>query len=92
MQWAQEAAHEQHATYVDLNEIIAEQYDALGKATTATFFGDPHTHTNLAGAKMNAKSVVEGLRALKHDPLNKYLSADGKAVPAWKRSEAKSAA
>jgi lysophospholipase L1-like esterase len=81
--WAREAAQRQHAAFVSLNEIIAEQYEKLGKATTATFFGDPHTHTNLAGAKMNAASVIKGLKALKHDPLKKYLSAEAQGLPKW---------
>ena len=81
VQWATDAAKKQHANFVDLNAIIAEQYEAMGQAKTETFFGDPHTHTNLAGAQMNARSVVEGLKGLKHDPLKKFLSPAAQDLP-----------
>lgn len=71
--WAKEVAQQEHAAFVDLNAIVAGRYDAMGPAAVDGLFGDPHTHTNLAGAKLNAKCVVEGLRKLKHDPLKKYL-------------------
>lgn len=80
VEWAREAARRDHAPFVNLNEIIAEQYDAMGPQAVDGLFGDPHTHTNLAGAQLNAKSVVEGLKGLKHDPLKKDLSSAGKRV------------
>jgi len=69
---------------IDLNEIIARQYDAMGEAAVEPLFGDPHTHTTAAGATMNAEAVVSGLKALKHDPVAKDLSDKGKAVAAYK--------
>jgi lysophospholipase L1-like esterase len=78
--WARQVASEQHVAFIDLNEIIARQYDALGEAAVEPLFADPHTHTSRAGAELNAESVVSGLKALPHDPLAKYLSAKGKAV------------
>ena len=79
-EWSKEAAEQDHALYVDLNAIIADQYDALGQQKVEAFFADPNTHTNLTGAKMNAEAVVAGLKGLKHDPLKKYFSPAGKAV------------
>ena len=72
--WAKEAAQQEHTSFVDLNQIVAQRYDALGAAVVEGLFGDPHTHTNLAGAKLNAQCVAEGLKDLKHDPLKKYLA------------------
>lgn len=80
VEWAMEAARQEHVLFVNLNEIIAEQYEAMGPEAVNGLFGDPHTHTNLAGAKLNAESVIEGLKGLKHDPLKKYFSKDGKRV------------
>jgi lysophospholipase L1-like esterase len=82
--WAQQVAEQQHVGFVDLNEIIARRYDALGEKAVDPLFGDPHTHTTMAGAILNAESVVAGLRALPHHPLNKYLSAKGKAIKPYK--------
>jgi lysophospholipase L1-like esterase len=82
--WAQQVADQQHVGFVDLNEIIARRYDALGPAAVDPLFGDPHTHTTMAGAVLNAESVVAGLRALPAAPLDKYLNGTGKAVAAYK--------
>jgi hypothetical protein len=82
--WAQQVADQQHVGFVDLNEIIARRYDALGQAAVDPLFGDPHTHTTMAGAVLNAECVVAGLRALPHDPLAKYLSDKGRAIEPYK--------
>ncbi|MBC6988204.1 rhamnogalacturonan acetylesterase [Hymenobacter sp. BT491] len=73
--WAADVAKAENAYFIDLNEIVAKKYDALGDETKlkATYFVEDHTHTNEAGAKLNAESVIEGLRGLKKCPLNKYV-------------------
>jgi lysophospholipase L1-like esterase len=82
--WAQQVAEQEHVGFVDLNEIIARRYDTMGTIAVDGVFGDPHTHTNYAGAILNAESVVSGLRALPGAPLDKYLNGTGKAVAAYK--------
>jgi lysophospholipase L1-like esterase len=82
--WAQQVAAAEHVGFVDLNEIIARRYDALGPAAVDPLFGDPHTHTTMAGAVLNAECVVSALRALPHDPLAPYLSDKGRAIPPYK--------
>jgi lysophospholipase L1-like esterase len=82
--WAEQVAKQEHVGFVDLNEIIARRYDAMGQAAVDPLFGDPHTHTTLAGAQLNAECVVAGLRALPGDPFAKYLSEKGKAVQSFK--------
>ena len=82
--WTQQVAEQQHVGFVDLNEIIARRYDALGPAAVEPLFGDPHTHTTMAGAVLNAECVVSGLRALPGDPLAKFLSAKGRVIPPYK--------
>ncbi len=82
--WAQQVAEQEHVGFVDLNEIIARRYDAMGPEAVDSLFGDPHTHTDMAGAVINAESVVSGLRDLPGDPLAKYLSDQGKAIAPYK--------
>jgi rhamnogalacturonan acetylesterase len=82
--WTQQVAAAEHVGFVDLNEIIARRYDALGQPAVEPLFGDPHTHTTMAGAVLNAECVVAGLRALPHDPLGKYLSAKGQSIAPYK--------
>jgi hypothetical protein len=81
--WAREVAEQQHVGFIDLNEIIARRYDALGEEKVEPLFGDPHTHTSRAGAELNAECVVAGLKALPHDPVAAYFSAKGKGVTAY---------
>ena len=73
-------AEHEHVGFIDLNNIIADRYDALGEAAVEPLFGDPHTHTSLAGAEINADAVVTGLKRLKNDPVADDFSAKGAAV------------
>ena len=73
--WAQEAAKQEGALFIDLNSIVADHYDQLGEATVKPFFPKEHTHTGWEGAVLNAQCVVEGIRQLKDCPLKNYLTA-----------------
>jgi len=78
--WARQVAEQHHVAFIDLNEIIARRYDALGEEGVEPLFADPHTHTSQTGAELNAECVVAGLKALPHDPVAPYFSEKGKAV------------
>jgi lysophospholipase L1-like esterase len=71
--WAQEVAQQEGVAFIDLNEITALKYDKLGPVEVKKFFPGDHTHTNQAGAIINAESVVDGIRANKKLALRKYL-------------------
>lgn len=78
--WAEEVAAAEHIGFIDLNEMIAAQYDVLGPERVEPLFADPHTHTSLAGAEINAATVVRGLKGLAKDPVAGDFSAKGDAV------------
>jgi len=84
--WAAELAKSEGALFVDLNEIIARRYEEMGPEKVNLLFADEHTHTNAAGAEINAASVVAGLKGLKSCSLCKYFSAKAKDVTAYKPS------
>jgi len=71
--WAAEPARTGGAPFIDLNAIAADRYDALGQEETARYFADSQ-HTTKAGARLNAESVVEGLKRLKDCPLANALA------------------
>ena len=73
-QWAADAAKTTGAFFIDLNNLAADRFDALGKEKTATLFND-YQHTKKAGARLNAECVVEGLKQLKDCPLASDLVA-----------------
>ena len=78
--WTANAASATHAAYIDLNEIVALEFERLGPEKVAPLFGDARTHSTPAGALLNAQMVIAGIRALKKPDLKKYLSRAGKAI------------
>jgi rhamnogalacturonan acetylesterase len=78
--WTANAAVATHAAYIDLNEIVALEFERLGQEKVAPLFGDARTHSTPAGALLNAQMVIAGVRALKKPDLKKYLSPAGKAI------------
>ena len=71
--WAKEVAENTSTFFIDLNSITADKYDALGPDEVKHFFSGDHTHTNVAGATINARCVIDGLTVLKDCTLNKYV-------------------
>jgi len=63
--WAQQTARKSGAGFIDLNAIVADQYDKWGPEVVKGLFEKDHTHTNEAGARINAWSVVQGIKSLK---------------------------
>ncbi|MBC8138445.1 MAG: rhamnogalacturonan acetylesterase [Fibrella sp.] len=73
--WAAEAAKQGGAIFINFNEIIARRYEALGKEKVAPLFTDAdRTHTNPAGAEINAASFVAGIKSLSNTTLVAGLS------------------
>lgn len=70
--WARKVAEAEHADFIDLYELIAAHYDALGKPAVDELFADGRVHTTWEGAKLNAQCVLAGLAALPRDPLAEY--------------------
>lgn len=71
--WAREIAAQENAYFIDLNDIIADKYEKLGVDKVATFFPGDHTHTNKDGGMLNAETVINAIKNLKHCELKKYL-------------------
>ena len=71
--WAKEAAEQLGVDFVDLNEISAAKLDKLTPEQTAQHFQRDPVHSSELGAHRNAKSVAEGLKALKKNPIRKLM-------------------
>ena len=80
--WAREVAEAETVPFIDLNEIAARRYEQLGEAKVKEFFPHEHTHTNAAGADINARCVVAGVKGLKGVGLKDYLSEKAQGVEA----------
>jgi len=73
--WAQQAAEQEGAGYIDLFGLVSTVYATLApEQIKGRYFCDSDfTHTNLAGAELNASKVAEGIRLLDDHPLRRYL-------------------
>lgn len=71
--WARQVAKQTKVPFIDLNEISARKFEQFGKEKVKTMFYIDRIHTSEFGAKVNARSAVEGLRSLKNLGLAKYL-------------------
>lgn len=70
--WTREAAEMTGAYFIDLNKLSADKLQKMGPKKTPAFYNTDHTHTSLKGARMNARSIAEGIKAT-NCPLKKYL-------------------
>jgi lysophospholipase L1-like esterase len=73
--WAKQVAEAEEAIFIDLNTITADKYDVWGPEKVRTFFPGDHTHTNQEGARINATSIVDGIKSDPKNPLNQYIKS-----------------
>ncbi len=71
--WTREVATAENVAFLDLHELIAQRYDALGEAAVNPLFADERVHTSQAGAEFNAGVVIAGLKSLPQNPIAAYL-------------------
>jgi lysophospholipase L1-like esterase len=79
---AREIAENAGVTFIDVRNMIADQYELLGPIRVRELFPIDHTHTNPEGAFLNAAIVVSGLKAI-DSPLAKMLSEVGESITAY---------
>ena len=71
--WAMEVASQEKIMCIDLNELVTKKYEEMGAEKVKAFFPGDHTHTNQAGAELNAETIVQGIRELKNCELKANL-------------------
>jgi lysophospholipase L1-like esterase len=71
--WAKETALQTGAYFIDLHNVISDEFEKIGQERTTAFFPQEHTHTNKDGAVFNAQIVVNEIKKLKHCKLKKFL-------------------
>jgi hypothetical protein len=70
--WSKEVAEQEGVSFIDLNDLTANKFEAIGKEKTAAYYADS-VHNTQEGAVLNAESVVEGIRSLQNCDLKDYL-------------------
>lgn len=73
--WGREVAQRESALFVDLTMIVTEAYRRIGPGAVAALFSDARTHTNDAGARLNAECVASALRTLPQGLLAPFIKA-----------------
>jgi rhamnogalacturonan acetylesterase len=82
--WARTVADSTGAPFIDLTEMVALRYEEMGPERVNALFPNDHTHTNQAGADINAAAVIAGLKSLENCGLCADFSPKAADVPAWR--------
>jgi lysophospholipase L1-like esterase len=80
-QWTKELGSRLHLPVIDLTNLCADEYEAMGREAVDRFYSD-HNHTYGPGADFVAATIVSGLKAFPDSPFIPLLSHKGSAVPA----------
>ena len=75
--WTRQVAEREAVAFIDLNELVAAEYDRLGPSGVAPLFHGDDTHTSLQGAQLTAAVIVRALRDLDESPVAGLLSPAG---------------
>ena len=74
--WTRQAAEKAGAWFIDLNKITADKLQDMGfnegLRVVGEYFKRDHTHTSLKGARLNAQSIVDGVKQT-DCPLKNYI-------------------
>lgn len=76
--WAAQVAQAEGLPLIDLDALVAQRYDQLGREAVMQLFPTPteHTHPNFAGSLLNAQIVLAELQRQRLLPASVYLPAD----------------
>ncbi len=76
--WAKQAAEQEKVLFIPLNDLVADQYDKLGKEKVQAELFPPNeaVHPNWAGAKLNAETVVGAIKGLQDCPLSGLFAGE----------------
>ncbi len=74
--WAKEAAITEGAFFIDMNDAVAIEYEAMGPQIVKAFFTGDHSHTNVAGARLNALILARQIKDLTDCKLYGYVELE----------------
>jgi lysophospholipase L1-like esterase len=80
--WASEVAKGADVPFIDVANLVADQFEQMGQDKVKALYPRDHTHFNAEGADLHAAAVVAGLKGLPRSPIAGALSAKGEAVAA----------
>ena len=78
-QWTKDIGRKLHLPVLDLTNLCADKYEAIGRDEVNKFYSD-HNHTYVPGAELVASTIVSGLKAFHDSPFIPLLSEPGKSI------------
>jgi lysophospholipase L1-like esterase len=80
--WSYEIAKDAGVRFIDLTNLVADKYEAMGEEKVKALYPKDHTHFNSTGADLHAAMVVSALKGLRPSPVKTFLSPKGETVEA----------
>ncbi|KAF2405242.1 rhamnogalacturonan acetylesterase [Trichodelitschia bisporula] len=77
--WARQTAEQEKVEFLDHTKYGVERLRPLGETKAKTYFPQDNTHTNAAGAKLNAETFVTAAKCAKSQ-LVRHLNGKGQEV------------
>lgn len=77
---AQAVAKQKGVEYIDHTKDTAWRFQSLGEKGVKAYFPKDSTHTNAAGARVNAETFVTALKCAK-SKVSAYISTRGQSLP-----------
>lgn len=80
--WAERVALTEGTAFLDLYDIISNEYESLSQQGINDLFVEDRVHTNKQGARFNARIVVSALKGLDQNPVKSWMNKEANAVQA----------
>jgi len=80
--WSQDVARSAGVQFVDLTNLVADRFQAMGEERVKGLYQQDYAHFNAEGADIHARAVLSGLKALRPSPVRGLLSTKGDSVKA----------
>lgn len=87
--WAEQVATTEGVAFLDLNAIIAGEYENMTDDEVDAMFVEDRVHTTIEGAKFSAKMVVSALKGLHQNPVENLLSGNAESLEARRGKQEK---
>ena len=71
-EWCREVAEQEGVLFIDINELIAREYDAMGEETARKDYFADSVHTREKGARLYCETIARALKESKSS-ISKYV-------------------
>lgn len=80
--WAATIAKTAAVQFLDLTNLVADQFQEMGQERVTALYEQDYAHFNATGADIHARTLVSALKALRPSSVREFLSPKGVEVQA----------